>query len=256
MLEEFAGRFSGKTSPVHHFWHTFDIAHDPVRRRRRRPAAAVDPVTREAYSREVDQLGVLVRRRRFPEPAFYSYTAPEPAGLAGEPPCPRAARWVERRRQPPGGAALRRRPRRAGPDGRPCSTSGERVPGRRASEPAGTSTGTPASTVPPTRCWSRADQPRAAGGYTITARVAARSRRFIDPTMVIVGPFDPAGPRPGLGRGGHFLTAAAWSVTFPGTSPQARARDVYLGNPDLPAISVQVSHGKASALVRVVGRCR
>ena len=26
VLEEFAGRFSGKTSPVHHFWHTFDIA--------------------------------------------------------------------------------------------------------------------------------------------------------------------------------------------------------------------------------------
>ena len=27
LLEEFAARFSGKISPVHHFWHTFDIAH-------------------------------------------------------------------------------------------------------------------------------------------------------------------------------------------------------------------------------------
>ncbi len=26
LLEEFCGRYSGKTSPVHHFWHTFDIA--------------------------------------------------------------------------------------------------------------------------------------------------------------------------------------------------------------------------------------
>jgi hypothetical protein len=26
ILEEFAGGYSGKTSPVHHFWHTFDIA--------------------------------------------------------------------------------------------------------------------------------------------------------------------------------------------------------------------------------------
>jgi hypothetical protein len=26
LLEEFAGRWSSKTSPVHHFWHTFDIA--------------------------------------------------------------------------------------------------------------------------------------------------------------------------------------------------------------------------------------
>ena len=27
VLEEFAAGFSGKASPVHHFWHTFDIAH-------------------------------------------------------------------------------------------------------------------------------------------------------------------------------------------------------------------------------------
>lgn len=27
LLEEFAGRFSGKASPVHHFWHAMDIAH-------------------------------------------------------------------------------------------------------------------------------------------------------------------------------------------------------------------------------------
>jgi hypothetical protein len=26
VLEAFAARFSGKTSPVHHFWHTFDFA--------------------------------------------------------------------------------------------------------------------------------------------------------------------------------------------------------------------------------------
>jgi hypothetical protein len=31
------------------------------------------------------------------------------------------------------------------------------------SEPAGTATGTPASTAPPTRCWPGADQPRAGG---------------------------------------------------------------------------------------------
>ena len=26
VLEEFAGHCSAKTSPVHHFWHTFDLA--------------------------------------------------------------------------------------------------------------------------------------------------------------------------------------------------------------------------------------
>jgi hypothetical protein len=32
----------------------------------------------------------------FPEPAFYAYTAPKPAGLADQPLSPRAARWVPR----------------------------------------------------------------------------------------------------------------------------------------------------------------
>jgi len=32
-----------------------------------------------------------------PEPAFYSYTAPEPDGLADEPLTPPAAKWVESR---------------------------------------------------------------------------------------------------------------------------------------------------------------
>ena len=32
-----------------------------------------------------------------PEPAFYSYTAPEPAGLAEEPLRPAAARWIDSR---------------------------------------------------------------------------------------------------------------------------------------------------------------
>jgi hypothetical protein len=33
----------------------------------------------------------------FPEPAFYSYTTPEPAGLADEPLRPAAAEWIAQR---------------------------------------------------------------------------------------------------------------------------------------------------------------
>jgi hypothetical protein len=33
----------------------------------------------------------------FPEPAFYSYTAPEPEGLDGEPLSPAGARWIAQR---------------------------------------------------------------------------------------------------------------------------------------------------------------
>jgi Family of unknown function (DUF5996) len=96
LLEEFAARFSGKVSPVHHFWHTFDIAHTRFTDRHIDQPATADPVTREAYSREVISFGFWFGDDHFPEPAFYAYTAPEPAGLAGERLAPRAARWESR----------------------------------------------------------------------------------------------------------------------------------------------------------------
>jgi hypothetical protein len=96
VLEEFAARFDGKVSPVHHFWHTFDIAHTRFSDRRIEQSPEADAVTREAYSREVISFGFWFGDDAFPEPAFYSYTAPEPAGLADEPLRPAAAAWVSR----------------------------------------------------------------------------------------------------------------------------------------------------------------
>ena len=81
LLEEFAARFSGKVSPVHHFWHTFDIAH-PLLRPPRRPAADSRSRDPGGVCAGGDQLRLLVRRRPLREPAFYAYTAPEPARLA------------------------------------------------------------------------------------------------------------------------------------------------------------------------------
>ncbi|HZD70141.1 MAG TPA: DUF5996 family protein [Actinomycetes bacterium] len=96
LLEEFAARYSGKVSPVHHFWHTFDIAHTRFSDRHVDQPPQVDPVSREAYSREVISFGFWFGDDSFPEPAFYSYTAPEPPGLATDPLRPGAARWVPR----------------------------------------------------------------------------------------------------------------------------------------------------------------
>jgi hypothetical protein len=97
LLEQFAQGFSGKTSPVHHFWHTFDIALTRFSDRVVDQPASVDPVTREAYSREVVSSGFWFGDESSPAPAFYSYTAPEPDGLAERPLVPDAARWVEQR---------------------------------------------------------------------------------------------------------------------------------------------------------------
>ncbi|GAA2598226.1 DUF5996 family protein [Streptomyces tubercidicus] len=96
VLEEFAAGYSGKVSPVHHFWHTFDIAHTRFSDRHIDQPGRVDSVTREAYSREVISFGFWFGDDTFRAPAFYSYTAPEPAGLAEEPLEPAAARWADR----------------------------------------------------------------------------------------------------------------------------------------------------------------
>lgn len=96
ILERYAAGYSGTTSPVHHFWHTFDIAVTRFSDRHVAQGVSVDPVTREAYSREVISSGFWFGdERSYPEPAFYSYTAPEPGGLQLQPLEPAAARWTE-----------------------------------------------------------------------------------------------------------------------------------------------------------------
>jgi len=97
VLEEFAGRSYAKTSPVHHFWHTFDIAVTRFSDRRVPHPPSVDRVTREAYSHEVISAGFWFGDDNVPEPAFYAYAAPEPAGLTEEPLRPAPARWVDSR---------------------------------------------------------------------------------------------------------------------------------------------------------------
>ncbi|MGW9448553.1 DUF5996 family protein [Streptomyces sp. NPDC055632] len=96
VLEKYAAGYSGKTSPVHHFWHTFDIAVTRFSDRNVAQGPSVDPVTREAYSREVISSGFWFGDdRSYPEPAFYSYTAPEPDGLARQPLEPATAQWTQ-----------------------------------------------------------------------------------------------------------------------------------------------------------------
>ena len=84
VFEEFSGWFNGKTSPVHFFWHGFDLA---VTRFSGRPSenSSADPVTREAYSHEVISFGFWPGDDNVPDAAYYSYTAPEPKGLREQP---------------------------------------------------------------------------------------------------------------------------------------------------------------------------
>jgi Family of unknown function (DUF5996) len=84
VFEEFSGWFSGKTSPVHLFWHSFDLA---VTRFSGRPAPPIgaDAVTEEAYSQEAISFGFWAGDDNIPDAAYYSYTSPEPERLRDQP---------------------------------------------------------------------------------------------------------------------------------------------------------------------------
>lgn len=94
-LFAFEGRFNGKASPVHLFWHSFDLAYARYSGRAA-PTGETDPVTAEAYSHEVIAFGFWPGdARTTPFPAFYSYTAPEPEGLRAHPLAPAEAGWQD-----------------------------------------------------------------------------------------------------------------------------------------------------------------
>ena len=96
VLGRFASRFNGKASPIHLFWHSFDLAHARYSGRPATVPEGADPVTAEAYSHEVIAFGFWPGdERRTPYPAFYSYTAPEPEQLVAERLQPGEAAWHE-----------------------------------------------------------------------------------------------------------------------------------------------------------------
>ena len=93
VLGDFAGWFNGKQSPVHLFWHSFDLA---MARFSGRPAPTrpdANRVNREAYSHEVIAFGFWAGDDRVPYPAFYSYTAPAPPTLTAQPLRPAGSVW-------------------------------------------------------------------------------------------------------------------------------------------------------------------
>ena len=163
VLEEFSGWFNGKTSPVHLFWHSLDLAVTRFSGRDAPPVEA-DPVTQEAYSREVISFGFWAGDDNLGDAAFYSYTAPEPDGLREQPlvggsgGTPATARWRScptRRSAPP-----RTRGRRCSPS---C-----RAPTKRArAPPAGTPRASSRTGVP---C------PRSARGGARSGRPDAMGR--------------------------------------------------------------------------------
>ncbi len=87
VFKQFRTGFLGKSSPVHFFWGSFDLAVTRFSGRRAplHPGGITslpDVVTREAYSHEVSSAGFWPGGGAIEYPAFYSYAYPAPTGFS------------------------------------------------------------------------------------------------------------------------------------------------------------------------------
>jgi hypothetical protein len=86
VMAHFRTSFLGKSSPVHFFWGSFDLAVTRFSGRRAPPHPGGVPhlpnsVAREAYSHEVSSAGFWPGGGGVDYPAFYSYAYPAPEGF-------------------------------------------------------------------------------------------------------------------------------------------------------------------------------
>ena len=90
VFARFRAGFSGKGSPVHFWWGSFDLAVSRFSGRRapQHPGGVPglpDRIAREAYSDEVTSAGFWAGGATAAEPFFYSYIYPEPDGYRAAP---------------------------------------------------------------------------------------------------------------------------------------------------------------------------
>lgn len=81
VFNQFRAGFIGKSSPVHFFWGSFDLAVTRFSGRRAPERPGADSITREAYSHEVISVGFWPGGGDIKDAAFYAYAAPEPQGF-------------------------------------------------------------------------------------------------------------------------------------------------------------------------------
>lgn len=82
VLQRYREPFLGKSSPIHFFWGSFDLALTFFSGRPAPAQKGADRITREAYSHEVLSCGFWPGNEKFPEAAFYAYAIPAPSGYA------------------------------------------------------------------------------------------------------------------------------------------------------------------------------
>jgi hypothetical protein len=94
VMKRHRARFWGKTSPVHFFWGSFDLATTRFSGRPAIPPAGSGTIMR--YSEDAEQIsaGFWPGDERMPFPAFYAYGYPQPSGCDGVVCRPEDASWI------------------------------------------------------------------------------------------------------------------------------------------------------------------
>jgi hypothetical protein len=96
VMKRHRARFRGRTSPVHFFWGSFDLANT---RFSGRPASAppgTDIILRLSEDAEQICAGFWPGDSRVPYAAFFAYGYPKPDGIERAEALPEPARWVEK----------------------------------------------------------------------------------------------------------------------------------------------------------------
>jgi hypothetical protein len=94
VMKRYRARFWGKTSPVHFFWGSFDLATTRFSGRPAMPPAGAGTIMRYAEDAEQISAGFWAGDERMPFPAFYAYGYPQPSGCDGVVCRPEDASWI------------------------------------------------------------------------------------------------------------------------------------------------------------------
>ena len=109
VFAEYRAAYRGRTTPVHFFWGSMDLAVTRFSGRPCDPPEHAGFLDRGTYDAEQISIGWWPGSENFPEPAFYAYSYPKGEGIEGR---ARALHRVLERRAGRAPAALRRRPHR------------------------------------------------------------------------------------------------------------------------------------------------
>ena len=93
VLKRHRSGFRGRTTPVHFFWGTFDLANARFCGRDAEPRAEAGLLERLGGDAELIAAGFWPGDEKFPRPAFFAYTYPKPEGIETEQIRPASAGW-------------------------------------------------------------------------------------------------------------------------------------------------------------------